>query len=114
MQLTPTLSRIFERILAWRILTFFKVNKLFKTYNIAYQGNKSIEDAFLCCDNKMWSLLEGRGVMEMIKFDFSKAFDTVWIKGLMYKLRIKYGIKGKFLKWIISFLTDRHNRVRYR
>ena len=114
LQLTPTLSRIFERIMAWRLLSFFKLNKLFKKYNIAYQGNKSIEDAFLCLDGDMWSMLEGRGILEIIFFDFSKAFDTIWIKGLIYKLRYKYGIKGKFLKWIISFLNDRHNRVKYR
>ena len=64
--------------------------------------------------NDKWSMLEGRGILEIIKFDFSKAFDTVWIKGLIYKLRFKYGVKGKFLNWIIAFLSNRYNRVRYR
>ena len=114
LQLTPTLSRVFERIMAWRILSYFKLNKLFNTYNIAYQGNKSIEDVFLCLDNDMWRLLEGGGLMEIIFFDFSKAFDTIWINGLIYKLRFKYGIHGKFLNWIKSFLKHRYNRVNYR
>ena len=99
---------------AWRILTYFKINKLFNPNNIAYQGNKSIEDVFLCLDDDMWKSLECRSVLELIFFDFSKAFDTVWINGLIYKLRYKYGINGKFLKWIISFLKNRYNRVNYR
>jgi hypothetical protein len=33
--------------------------------------------------------------------DISKAFDHVWHRGLLYKLR-KYGIKGNLLTWFGS------------
>jgi hypothetical protein len=42
--------------------------------------------------------------------DISKAFDRVWHRGLLYKLR-KYGIKGNLLTWFGSYLSDRKQRV---
>jgi hypothetical protein len=38
--------------------------------------------------------------------DISKAFDTTWIQGLLYKLSAK-GITGKTLAWLKNFLTNR-------
>jgi hypothetical protein len=38
--------------------------------------------------------------------DISKAFDTVWVKALLYKLG-KYGIKGDLLCWLNSYLSKR-------
>ena len=42
--------------------------------------------------------------------DISKAFDKVWHKGLIYKLK-QNGISGKFLNVIIHFLSNRKQRV---
>ncbi|CAF1329588.1 unnamed protein product, partial [Didymodactylos carnosus] len=38
--------------------------------------------------------------------DISKAFDTVWHRGLLHKLE-SYGIKGSLLQWFKSYLSDR-------
>ena len=48
--------------------------------------------------------------MDIIYFDFSKAFDTVPHNRLFNKLR-GYGVDGKLLEWFRSFLTDRHQCV---
>ena len=40
----------------------------------------------------------------------SKAFDRVWHKGLIFKLR-QYGIYGDLLNWISDYLHDRKQRV---
>ena len=49
--------------------------------------------------------------MECIFTDFSKADDSVWHDGLMYKLYFKHNIKGQFLKCINSFSRNRYTRV---
>ena len=42
--------------------------------------------------------------------DFQKAFDAVPHQRLLHKLR-RYGVPGKLLSWIQSFLTDRKQHV---
>ena len=42
--------------------------------------------------------------------DVSKAFDRVWHKGLISKLRTS-GIEGGLLDWFQSYLHDRSQRV---
>ena len=49
---------------------------------------------------------EVRGVF----LDISKAFDKVWHKGLLYKLK-QNGISGKLLSVIADFLSNRKQRV---
>jgi hypothetical protein len=42
--------------------------------------------------------------------DVSKAFDRVWIRGLLLKLE-RYGITGDLLMWLRSYPTNRSQRV---
>ena len=42
--------------------------------------------------------------------DISKAFDRVWHKGLIYKLR-RLGITGNLLSWITDYLGDRNFKL---
>ena len=42
--------------------------------------------------------------------DISKAFDTVWHEGLLFKLK-RIGIEGDMIGIIESFLSDRKQRV---
>ena len=50
--------------------------------------------------------LETRGIF----LDISKAFDKVWHKGLLFKLK-SYGIEGKLYNIIENFLYKRKQRV---
>ena len=50
-------------------------------------------------------------VVDVIYFDFAKAFDTVPHRRLIKKLNA-YGIRGLTLDWIKSFLSDRHQYVK--
>ena len=42
--------------------------------------------------------------------DVSKAFDRVWHKGLLFKLK-EYGINGALLNWISDYLDNRKQKV---
>ena len=44
-------------------------------------------------------------------FDLSKAFDTVWTRGLLHKLAT-LGVTGVSLQWLTSYLTERRQSVR--
>ena len=55
------------------------------------------------------ALDEGKEVRAVF-CDISKAFDRVWHRGLIAKLK-HYGICGLLLNWFISCLTNRFQRV---
>ena len=42
--------------------------------------------------------------------DISKAFDRVWHRGLLFKLR-RLGLSGSLLNWFTSYLDNRYQRV---
>ena len=46
----------------------------------------------------------------MVFCDVSKAFDRVWHKGLLFKLK-EYGINGALLNWISDYLDNRKQKV---
>ena len=58
--------------------------------------------ASLTFDNNMCSCI--------VFCDVSKAFDRVWHKGLMFKLR-QNGIEGKLKEWLNSYLCQRKQKV---
>ena len=48
--------------------------------------------------------------MRSVFLDISKAFDRVWHRGLIYKLK-QVGIEGLLLEWLSHYLKDRKHRV---
>ena len=48
--------------------------------------------------------------VDVIYFDFCKAFDKVTHKRLLMKL-YAYGVRGRLYRWIREFLKDRQQRV---
>ena len=70
--------------------------------NTSLQLSRIIQD--LC------SLKDQRQASCICFLDLSKAFDTVWHKGLIAKLRA-HGVSGSLLAWITSYLLDRNQCV---
>ncbi len=49
--------------------------------------------------------------IDVVYFDFSKAFDSVNHDLILYKLKHLYNVDGRFLKFIRNYLCDRGQRV---
>ena len=60
--------------------------------------------------NEICMALDNRELIYLIFCDVSKAFDRVWLRGLLLKLE-RYGIKGNLLQWIGSFISAREQQV---
>jgi hypothetical protein len=54
--------------------------------------------------------LDNQELICLIFCDVSKAFDRVWLRGLLLKLE-RYGIKGSLLRWIESYISNREQQV---
>jgi hypothetical protein len=50
--------------------------------------------------------------LPVVFLDIKKAFDRVWLDGLLYKLFVQFRVAGRCWKWIRAFLSGRRLRVR--
>jgi hypothetical protein len=55
-------------------------------------------------------LVQEKSRVRVVFCDISKAFDRVWHKGLIHKLK-QSGISGNLLKWFQNYLYGREQRV---
>jgi hypothetical protein len=58
----------------------------------------------------MYSAFDNGNEVQGVFLDFSKAFDSVWHEGLLYKLE-RIGINGNLLYWFRSYLFNRKQQV---
>ena len=78
-----------------------------------FQLNNSTEHAILQLVNNISSFFWERGEYTLgIFIDLSKAFDTVDHEILISKLEY-YGLKGRTLKWLTSYLSERKQCISY-
>lgn len=108
--LLSCVSKVFEKILFNHIYTFLKQNKLLNRNQSGFTpGDGTINQLINIC-NKIYSQFDKSDEVLAVFLDLSKAFDKVWHKGLIYKLK-KIGITGNLLKWLISYLSNRKQQV---
>ena len=60
--------------------------------------------------NTFYKALDEGKEVKFVFCDGSKAFDRVWHKGLLYKLKSS-GIIGTLMQWFTHYLKDRKQRV---
>jgi hypothetical protein len=104
------ISKVFEKLLFKHIYTFLKVNGLLNKNQSGFiPGDSTINQLINIC-NKIYCQLDNDDEILAVFLDLSKAFDKVWHKGLLYKLK-RIGITGKLLAWIESYLSNRKQTV---
>ena len=106
-----TLPKTFTKVMAHRLLSFLIINDLLEIWNCGFQKNKSPEDIMLSIDENVKYAFEFDSFIEVAFMDIQSAYDTVWHKGLIFKLKIIFGIVGNFLTWIYNYMLFRFNRV---
>ena len=86
------------------------MNILLSDRQHAFRKGHSCETQLTTVINDWAKILDNRGQVDTFILDFEKAFDTPPHELLKSKL-FTYGIGGKTLKWIDSFLCFRQQRV---
>ena len=103
-------GKLFGRLIQDKILTYLFDNNLISPHQHGFLTKHSTCSQLLETVND-WSIaLHNKHVVDVVYFDFAKAFDTVSHVKLISKLQA-YVTDGTLLSTIIDFLTDRSQGV---
>ena len=108
----PLFSKILERLMYKRLLSFINKNKLLYNYQFGFRKDHSPNLALIYLVDKISNALEEGDFVLGIFLDFSKAFDTVNHDILFEKLEFN-GVRGTSLNWFKSYLSNRRQFVEY-
>ena len=101
---------LLEHIACSNIMANFDGHKHLSDRKHVFWKKHSCETQLITVINDWAGILNKDGKVDTFILDFEKAFDTPPHELLKCKL-YGYGIGGKTLKWIDSFLSDRQQRV---
>jgi hypothetical protein len=107
----PPLNKVFEKILASQIKSYFESNKLFYDGQHGFRCNHSCETALheiiTACQNN-----RDKALINLLVFiDFKKAFDMVDPKLLLIKL-LNYGFGNNAAKLLSDYFSNRKMQTR--
>lgn len=111
--LLPTLSKIVEKLVKSRMVSFLQAHGLLNINQFGFQERRNTSDAVFNFLQRLYLGLNQGEIAAAVFCDFSKAFDCVSRKILLQKL-FHYGFRGNTLSWIRSYLTDRRQIVKGR
>jgi hypothetical protein len=87
---------VFEKVVYKHIFNFLMENALIYKFQSGFLPGHSTTHQLIEHINEIFMALDHRELICLILCDVSKAFDRVWSRGLLMKLKI-YGIKGNSL-----------------
>ena len=107
----PQLSKVIEKVILQRLTRHIEDESMFDSYQSAYRANHSTETALLFVVNQIKMAFDSRKGTVLVFIDFSSAFDTIDHAILLSRLRLRYGLEGKAVDLIASYLEGRTQRV---
>ena len=112
MSLLPVNNKIFERLIFNSLYRFVEENSSFCSNQSAFRKTDSCVNQLLSILHEIYESFDNFPSLEMCSefLDMSKAFDRVWHKGLIYKLKT-IGVSNNLLALFQSFLDNRYQRV---
>ena len=105
----PSLSKIFEKCVLIQLVNYFENNNLLEVDQHGYRKRSTLSALIDYIEHILENLDEGYNIVGAF-LDLTKAFDSVDHKILLEKLK-RYGINGKELSWIKSYLEGRRQFV---
>ena len=108
--LTCVLCKVMEHIVTSQLVKHFNNHNILYELQHGFREKRSCETQLIMLTHELLQNMQKGKQTDLILLDFSKAFDKVSHEKLIYKLH-NYGVKGKTLTWIKSFLDNRTQTV---
>ena len=109
--LTSCISKLFERLISFRLTFHLESNHLLSTCQAGFRPGRSPLDQIL--SQSIWDGFQKKKSPDrtiLASVDFPKAFDSVWHSALFHKL-LSLKLPPCFVLWVRSFLSDRRAKV---
>ena len=103
--LTYIACKVLESIVGEQLIDYLKKNKLFSNRQFGFLGGRSTTLQLLTVLDNWTDILDRGSSIDVVYFDFMKAFDKVPHQRLLMRLK-SYDIDGAVLKWISAFLSN--------
>ena len=110
MCLTVVCCKRLERKISEHIYNYLDSSSLLSSQQFGFCSGHSTTEQLLLVYEYVSERVDKGETIDLVLFDYSKAFDVVPLSILIDKLR-NLGIDGEILLWISSFLMDRTKRV---
>lgn len=104
--LLSTLSKLTEKIILERINSFNKKHKIIIDEQFGFRSGHNTSMQVARIAHAITLNFNKANVTSLVLLDIEKAFDTVWIEGIIYKL-IRYKFPQPLIKLIHNYLTGR-------
>jgi hypothetical protein len=108
--LLNVLGKVFERLIFQQIFNFLKDTQFLTPFQSGFLPGDSTINQLAYIYNTFCQAIDSGHEVRVIFFDISKAFDRVWHKGLITKLKA-VGLSKEFVNILSDYLKDRRQRV---
>ena len=109
--LTSTICKLMEKMVSTRLRWWMEDKHLFNKFQSGFRKNRGTIDQILRLSDDAHKAVHSKQYTLAVMIDLEKAFDLVWHKGLIHKMK-KLGLKDNILNFVSDFLNNRIIRVR--
>ena len=106
----PVLSKVYERLIFRQLSDFIDRNNVLNSNISAYRNGQSTTTVLQAIRDDIVKTVKCSEVTMMILADFSKAFDTIFVRNLITKMS-KLGFSRGFLIWTLNYVMHRKQFV---
>ena len=103
-------GKTMERCVHKHLYNYMVTNQLLTPLQSGFREGDSTTNQLLHTYHKICEAVDKGKEIRAVFCDINKAFDRVWHKGLLYKLRCM-GCSNRVVKWFESYLSQRRQRV---
>ena len=104
--LTSVACKCLERIIARHLTAYLEDNCILSEHQFGFRSGRSTMNQLLLVYDDVTKCLDNGNVVDLILFDFAKAFNVVSHPILLSKLRL-LGVHVHLIRWIEDFLVGR-------
>jgi len=108
--LLPIISKVFERLLLHRLDETIHIHGLLPIHQFGFRNNHSTIQQCHRVVNKMKESFQRKKMCTSVFLDIQQAFNKVWHRGLLYKLKLH--LPDHLYLLLKSYLSERYFQVK--